>query len=168
MSADNIAPIIIKRKKVTGGDGHHGGAWKVADFQTLHYPEQREKIRFTNAQGKLRNQLDKTVPKLAGQAVQSLYEKRNLTHGEPQQYITHGGGRDVIEELERVLPNIPQGQLGYPREIMAQYGNMSSPSVLAALELFLADQGEHGEVSHVWMTAFGAGFSAHSCQLYKL
>ena len=29
-------PIIIKRKKVSGGDGHHGGAWKVAyaDFVT--------------------------------------------------------------------------------------------------------------------------------------
>lgn len=30
------APTIIKRKKVSGGDGHHGGAWKVAyaDFVT--------------------------------------------------------------------------------------------------------------------------------------
>ena len=37
MSAQsNMAPIIIKRKKVSGGDGHHGGAWKVAyaDFVT--------------------------------------------------------------------------------------------------------------------------------------
>ncbi|WP_368185746.1 flagellar motor protein MotB [Aestuariibius sp. HNIBRBA575] len=32
----NEAPVIIKRKKVVGGDGHHGGAWKVAyaDFVT--------------------------------------------------------------------------------------------------------------------------------------
>ncbi len=32
----NEAPTIIKRKKVSGGDGHHGGAWKVAyaDFVT--------------------------------------------------------------------------------------------------------------------------------------
>lgn len=32
----NAGPVIIKRKKVTGGDGHHGGAWKVAyaDFVT--------------------------------------------------------------------------------------------------------------------------------------
>lgn len=37
MKGDNqLAPIIIKRKKVSGGDGHHGGAWKVAyaDFVT--------------------------------------------------------------------------------------------------------------------------------------
>ncbi|KIQ71124.1 hypothetical protein Wenmar_00503 [Wenxinia marina DSM 24838] len=30
MSAQANRPLIIKRKKVSGGDGHHGGAWKVA------------------------------------------------------------------------------------------------------------------------------------------
>jgi len=36
MSDSAQAPVIIKRKKVSGGDGHHGGAWKVAyaDFVT--------------------------------------------------------------------------------------------------------------------------------------
>ena len=36
MDSKANAPIIIKRKKVSGGDGHHGGAWKVAyaDFVT--------------------------------------------------------------------------------------------------------------------------------------
>ncbi|MHC0051989.1 flagellar motor protein MotB [Actibacterium sp. D379-3] len=36
MSASGNAPVIIKRKKVVAGDGHHGGAWKVAyaDFVT--------------------------------------------------------------------------------------------------------------------------------------
>ena len=37
MAAQNeLRPIIIKKKKIVGGDGHHGGAWKVAyaDFVT--------------------------------------------------------------------------------------------------------------------------------------
>lgn len=36
MAQGHNAPVIIKRKKVVGGDGHHGGAWKVAyaDFVT--------------------------------------------------------------------------------------------------------------------------------------
>lgn len=36
MSAKGNAPVIIKRKKIIAGDGHHGGAWKVAyaDFVT--------------------------------------------------------------------------------------------------------------------------------------
>jgi chemotaxis protein MotB len=33
---NNVAPVIIKRKKIIKGGGHHGGAWKVAyaDFVT--------------------------------------------------------------------------------------------------------------------------------------
>ncbi len=36
MADNEVRPLIIKRKKVSGGDGHHGGAWKVAyaDFVT--------------------------------------------------------------------------------------------------------------------------------------
>ncbi len=36
MSPGSNAPTIIKRKKVVGADGHHGGSWKVAyaDFVT--------------------------------------------------------------------------------------------------------------------------------------
>lgn len=36
MAVGSNAPVIIKRKKIIGGDGHHGGAWKVAyaDFVT--------------------------------------------------------------------------------------------------------------------------------------
>jgi chemotaxis protein MotB len=36
MPAHSNAPVIIRRKKIIAGDGHHGGAWKVAyaDFVT--------------------------------------------------------------------------------------------------------------------------------------
>lgn len=36
MDDRSLRPIVIKRKKVMGSDGHHGGAWKVAyaDFVT--------------------------------------------------------------------------------------------------------------------------------------
>ena len=77
-----------------------GGEWKVGDFESLHAPEHREKIRFTNAGGKLRNQLHKSVPVHAAETVEKLYAKRR---GEPQAFVTHGGGRDVIEQLEKVL-----------------------------------------------------------------
>ena len=30
MVGKNLAPVIIKRKKVIASGGHHGGAWKVA------------------------------------------------------------------------------------------------------------------------------------------
>jgi hypothetical protein len=30
MAREPGAPVILKRKKVSGEAGHHGGAWKVA------------------------------------------------------------------------------------------------------------------------------------------
>ncbi|MGJ8676904.1 MAG: 3-oxoacyl-[acyl-carrier-protein] synthase III C-terminal domain-containing protein [Akkermansiaceae bacterium] len=146
-----------------------GGSWAVDDFQSIHIPSEREKIRFTNAAGKLRNQLHRSVPELAAATVKRLYDKRAAGKSAPDAFVTHGGGRDVIERLEASLPDIPQGQLKYARNVMQNYGNLSSPSVLVALEQFLEDDGtSRNEFSHVWMCAFGAGFSAHSCELYRV
>ncbi len=138
----------------------HGGNWQVDHFQSLHIPEEREKIRFTNAKGMLRNQLHRTVPELAGETVNKLYQKRTR---DPDEWITHGGGRDVIEQLEEVLP---VKNLTYAREVMRKYGNLSSPSVLVALEQFLDEN--HDNAENLWVCAFGAGFSAHSCELERV
>ncbi|MGJ8673853.1 type III polyketide synthase [Rubritalea sp.] len=135
--------------------GEQGG-WQLDHFQSLHLPEHREKIRFTNAGGKLRNQLEKSVPKLAGLAVKELYAKRRIQN--PDAWVTHGGGRDVLEELDLVLPDV-----SLARSVMNEYGNLSSPSVLVALERFIENQGD--EFASAWLCAFGAGFSAHSCEL---
>ena len=48
--------------------------------------------------------------------------------------------------------------------ILARHGNMSSPSVLFALEEALAAP---AVPDHLWLTAFGAGFSAHSCRISR-
>ncbi len=137
-----------------------GGQWKVGGFSSLHIPEQREKIRFTNAGGRLRNQLDRSVPELAAKTVGRLYELRGQ---EPQEWVTHGGGRDVIEALEQVLPT---EKLSLARGVMRDHGNLSSPSVLVALEKFL--NRDVGKVDKLWLCAFGAGFSAHSAELTRI
>ena len=134
-----------------------GGKWQAGNFTTVHLPEQREKIRFVNAGGKLRNQLDKAVPGLAAQAVASLYAKRS---GDPDRVLAHSGGRDVIEALESVIPH----SLVETREVLAECGNMSSPSVMFAVERALASA--HGD-ARWWLTAFGAGFAAHACEMWR-
>lgn len=138
--------------------GHPGpGKWRAGGFRTVHQPEQREKIRFVNSGGKLRNQLHKAVPELAAEAVSGLYAQRG---GEPDRVLAHSGGRDVIEALERVLPH----RLDETRQVLAECGNMSSPSVMFALERALASANGDGRW---WLTAFGAGFAAHACELWR-
>lgn len=133
--------------------------WRAGGFSTIHRPEHREKIRFVNDGGRLRNQLDRAVPALAADAVATLYRQRS--DPPPDQVLAHPGGRDVIDALERVLPY----QLDETRDVLRECGNMSSPSVWFALERRLA-AGHSGDRA-LWLTAFGAGFAAHACELTR-
>lgn len=133
------------------------GKWRMGRFHTVHRPEMRERVRFVNAGGFLRNQLHKTVPALTGEAVFELWGRRAA---EPQRVLAHSGGRDVIEALEQVLPL----RLDETRGVLEECGNMSSPSVLFALDRALASA--NGD-RNWWLTSFGAGFAAHSCEMWR-
>ena len=135
-----------------------GGQFRFQNFRTIHKPEHREKIRFVNAGGRLKNQLHRAVPALAAEAVAELFEMRSKT---PDHLIAHTGGRDVIEAIECAIPS---QKLCATREVLRQYGNISSPSVLAALEHCL--ESNPGS-DNLWLTAFGAGFAAHCGELQR-
>lgn len=134
------------------------GEWQAGHFTTTHRPAEREKIRFVNDAGKLKNQLHRAVPGLAGEAVAVLFAKRT---NNPDQVLAHSGGRDVMEALEAVLPF----HLTETREVLRDHGNMSSPSVLFALERRLKQN--QPDDQRLWLTAFGAGFAAHACELWR-
>ena len=111
-----------------------------------------------NADGKLRNKLHRSVPELAGTAVGELY---NLRQGEPDRILAHTGGRDVLDQLEGRLEC---GSLSESREVLRSYGNCSSPCVLMALHERLKQQTPD---RRLWLTSFGAGFSAHSFEMWR-
>lgn len=134
------------------------GDWQAGAFTTIHRPQEREKIRFVNSGGKLRNQLHRAVPGLAAAAVAELYARRT---GDPHQIIAHSGGRDVIDALETVLPF----DLTETRGVLRDHGNLSSPAVLFALERRLAEG--RPDDRRLWLTSFGAGFAAHACEMWR-
>lgn len=132
--------------------------WQAGHFKTVHLPAEREKIRFVNGGGKLQNKLHRSVPKLAAEAVHSLWQQRRNT---PDQILSHTGGRDVIEAIEQKM----DWQLSETRRALSDYGNCSSPCVLFALEDRLAQTNK--EDQSYWLTSFGAGFAAHSCEMWR-
>ena len=74
--------------------------------------------------------------------------------------MSHPAGRDVIDALEAVLPHA----LDETRGVLRDHGNMSSPSVMFALERAVAAKGAD---RRWWLTAFGAGFAAHACEMWR-
>ena len=139
-----------------GSDASAATPWRAHDFRSLHLPAEREKIRFVTDGGKLKNQLHRSVPALAARAVRSLFDEAHLPKN--VRVLSHAGGRDVIDAVRSALPG---HLLDETAAVLRECGNVSSPSVLLALEQAL----EAGVTDPLWLTSFGAGFSAHACRL---
>ncbi len=153
--SDGSAASIWRGTPGPGGLRCHG-------FDTLHLPADRDRLRFEQRDGKLRNLLDPAVPSLAAGAVSRLFaaETARANPRPIRRIIAHPGGRDVLDALEAALPGFP---LDASRRVLRDHGNISSPSVLFALEDALRD-GRPDAAGDWWLVSFGAGFSAHACR----
>ncbi len=96
-----------------------------------------------------------------GPAVASILQRGELTVAEIDRFICHPGGVKVIEALEQTL-TLDAGALDHERDVLAEYGNMSAPTVLFVLERAIAA----GLPPRSVITAMGPGFSA-SCAVLE-
>jgi alkylresorcinol/alkylpyrone synthase len=88
--------------------------------------------------------------------IDSFLAKRNLSIGDIKNFIFHPGGKKVLDAYERSL-NVEGDFLKNTREVMNDYGNMSSATVLYVLEKFMCEGFEPG---YGLMLAMGPGFSS--------
>jgi alkylresorcinol/alkylpyrone synthase len=72
-------------------------------------------------------------------------------------FVLHPGGPKVLDAYARCLGLEPRS-LEIPREVLRDYGNMSSPTVLFVLERFLKRTPPAGDLGTLF--ALGPGFSA--------
>src|SRR5690348_1291090 len=92
-----------------------------------------------------------------GPAVNEILGRMEFSVDDIDRFICHPGGAKVIAALERAL-SLDQGTLDHEREVIADYGNMSAPTVLFVLERAIV----RGLPARSLLTALGPGFTA-SC-----
>jgi alkylresorcinol/alkylpyrone synthase len=90
-------------------------------------------------------------------AVAQILARMQLSMADIDRYICHPGGAKVVSALETALA-LDRGSLDHERQIIADYGNMSSPTILFVLEQARAK----GLPARSLLTALGPGFTA-SC-----
>ena len=90
-------------------------------------------------------------------AVAQILERMQLTMADINRFVCHPGGAKVVSALETALA-LDQGTLDCERQVIADYGNMSSPTILFVLEQVMAK----GLPARSLLTALGPGFTA-SC-----
>lgn len=88
------------------------------------------------------------------QAVDEMCAKLGFVRQEIDRFCCHPGGVKVIDAIETAL-ELNQGELNIEREVLRDFGNMSSPTVLFVLERLI----ERGLPERTMMLAFGPGFT---------
>jgi alkylresorcinol/alkylpyrone synthase len=86
---------------------------------------------------------------------QKLLAAVNLARNDVSRFVCHPGGGKVVDALERALA-LPRQSLDHERAVLREYGNMSAPTVLFALERVLAA----GHIGSLALSALGPGFTA--------
>jgi predicted naringenin-chalcone synthase len=134
-------------------------------FATILNPRDRELLRFEQRDGMLRNVLDKSIPLLVVEHVQQVFaELQKLTGIEKSgiaEWILHAGGRDVLAAIQTGF-GLSADQLRWSAQVLRDFGNISSPSIIFALENALRANAPGGK----WfLSSFGAGISCHGALL---
>lgn len=96
-----------------------------------------------------------------GAAIAGILARNGLDRSDIDRFVCHPGGAKVISALEGALA-LNQGALDHERTVLADFGNMSAPTVLFVLERAL----EAGLPRRSALTALGPGFTA-SCAVLK-
>ena len=139
----------------------------IIDFESRIIPKYHDKLCFTVKNSMLRNVIKPDVPKIAAKLVKEIVSelllRNKISRGKIHFWAVHPGGRKVLDAIESALKLNPSA-LSDARQVMADYGNMSSPTILYVLKLMI--QGKRlKDKDYVVASAFGAGFSGYAVLL---
>ncbi len=155
---DGAAAAILQSDKQANGSA----LLRIIDFASGLYPKHRNELHYRQEGGRLRNVLSRKVPLIGARTSREVLNRLLAEHHLQQQDIAwwavHAGGTAVLDQVGRDLGLTPEA-LQFSLHVFHTYGNMSSPSVLFALQQVLEEgcpaRGERGI-----LLSFGAGFSS--------
>lgn len=129
--------------------------------EMYHFYNSEQLMGFYLSNTGLKMVLDVEVPENIAahfsEIIHPFLKKYNLSLTEIDHLIFHPGGRKIIQVVESLFGDSGKNILD-TKEILRQYGNMSSATVLYVLERFMDKKPKKGEIG--LMLSFGPGFSA--------
>ena len=150
---DGAAAIVLR-----AGDG---GSTRIEATGEKLWPDTLDVMGWTVDPEGFGVVFQRTIPDFVrqhlGPAVAEILTRMELSVDDIDRFLCHPGGTKVIVALERALA-LDQGTLDHERDVIADCGNMSAPTVLFVLERACA----RGLPPRSLLTALGPGFTV-SC-----
>lgn len=156
---DGAAAVLVTGKDMAGP--------KIIDTESQLFPNSLDMMGFNLKDGGLHIVLSKRVPEMikehASNLFKSFLDKNRLILAQIAALILHPGGKKLLNSIEEEL--CVSRSLTQPSwDVLSQYGNMSSATVLFVLKEWLENK-ELKRDDYGLLVAFGPGFSAESLLL---
>lgn len=158
--ADGAAAALIEGRAT-------GPSPRMVDALTLTDTDTLEHMAFHLTDHGFRMVLSTYVPKVLGLAVEAfadqLLARNGLKRDQVAFWAIHPGGKRIVDHLQERL-GLADAQMRFSRQVLRDYGNMSSPTVLFVLDA-IQRSGEPRPGDLGVMMAFGPGLTMESCLL---
>jgi predicted naringenin-chalcone synthase len=134
---------------------------EIIDEAMYHFYDAEYMMGFKLRNTGLQMVLDKTVPETITEhfpgIIHPFLERNNMTIEDVDHLIFHPGGKKIVQTVEDLFGSLGKN-VEDTKEVLKQYGNMSSATVLYVLERFMDRNPSKGDIG--LMLSFGPGFSA--------
>lgn len=111
-------------------------------------------------------QLSGYVPQLISEGISDFTQSlmNRFSADDVSYFAVHPGGKKILEVIEREL-KIPRDKNRFSHEVLRNFGNMSSPTVLFVLHQIVAQLKEEDNNQRILSFAFGPGLTLESMLL---
>lgn len=134
---------------------------EILDEEMYHFYDAEHMMGFKLTNNGLKMVLDIEVPDTIAahfeRIIHPFLEQNNLDIRDIDHLIFHPGGKKIVNTVEELFSGLGKN-INDTKEVLRQYGNMSSATVLYVLEQIMDRNPKKGEKGV--MLSFGPGFSA--------
>lgn len=123
-------------------------AWKIGD---------------TGFTMKLSVYVPELIQKNIKQIMSTLFSRTGVNQDDINIWAIHPGGMPILKKVEKEL-KLPPDALDIPKEILKNFGNMSSATIMFVLQAIL----ENDQAGKIFSVAFGPGLTIESGLLEKI
>ena len=155
--SDGIAAVLITGDAVNNSSDAH---IKIKNYRSKLYYDSLDVMGWEVIESGFKVVFSKDIPTIVNKNVKeevlNFLKANSLRTQDIKNYIVHPGGKKIIDAYVTAL-NIDPALLNNTKEILRNYGNMSSATVLYVLNEFMKNGYEDG---YGLMLSLGPGFSS--------
>ena len=155
--ADGAAGMIVSSKRP------EKPAFEFRRFASSLVPKGEKDMAWTIGDSGFNMVLSTYVPDIIKEnldsVIQPLYDTYQLSRSDIDYWAIHPGGRSILDKIEESL-QLKSEQVSASRNVLAEFGNMSSATVLFVLKKLLESNLKAGQ--NILSMAFGPGLTIES------